>query len=48
MAQNWPYHKYGSYHQISLKTVGGMVNRQVARDLGVDPARVDRKIERLG
>lgn len=34
--------------QLILKTVGGMANRQIARDLGVGPATVDRHLERLG
>jgi len=34
--------------QILMKTVGGMANRQIARDLNVAPSTVDRHIERLG
>ncbi len=33
---------------LFLKTVGGMANRQAARDLGVAPATVDRHLGRLG
>jgi hypothetical protein len=31
-----------------MKTVGGMANRQIARDLGVAPSTVDRQLARLG
>ncbi len=31
-----------------MKVVGGMANRQIARDLGVTPSTVDRQISRLG
>jgi len=31
-----------------MKTVGGMANRQIARDLGVAPTTIDRHIGRLG
>ena len=34
--------------QIMLKTVGGMCNRQIARDLRVSPSTVDRHVARLG
>jgi len=34
--------------QIFSKTVNGMGNRQIARDLETDPATVDRKLARLG
>ena len=34
--------------KIFTKTVNGMGNRQIARDLGVDPATVDRKLARIG
>jgi hypothetical protein len=34
--------------KILLKTVNGMGNRQISRDLGTDPATVDRKLARLG
>jgi transposase-like protein len=34
--------------KIFMKTVGGMANRQIARDLQVDPATVDHKLARLG
>lgn len=33
---------------IFMKTVGGMANRQIARDLKVSPSSVDRHIARLG
>ena len=36
------------YPQLLTKTVGCMANRQVARDLGVAPATIDRQLERLG
>jgi transposase-like protein len=35
-------------HAIFMKTVGGMANRQIARDLGVSPETVNRHISRLG
>lgn len=34
--------------RIFMKTVGGMANRQIARDLGVSPKTVDDRIARLG
>ncbi|MCP4293462.1 MAG: hypothetical protein GY780_16670 [bacterium] len=34
--------------QIFLKTVNGMANRQIARDLEIDPVTVDHKLARLG
>jgi len=34
--------------KIFMKTIGGMANRQIARDLGVAPSTVDRHIARLG
>jgi hypothetical protein len=34
--------------QIFMKTVGGMANRQIARDLRVSPATVDHHLSRLG
>lgn len=34
--------------QLLLKTVGAMANRQIARDLHVAPATVDRQLARLG
>ena len=34
--------------KIFMKTAGGMANRQIARDLNVDPTTVDHKIARLG
>ena len=34
--------------KIFMKTVGGMANRQIARDLDVSPSTVDRHIARLG
>lgn len=34
--------------QLFFKTVGGMANRQIARDLRVAPATVDRQLSRLG
>lgn len=34
--------------QLFFKTVGGMANRQLARDLRVAPATVDRQLARLG
>lgn len=34
--------------QLFMKTVGGMANRQIARELGVSPATVDRQLSRLG
>ncbi|MCP4599052.1 MAG: hypothetical protein GY847_00675 [Proteobacteria bacterium] len=34
--------------QIMLKTVGGMCNRQIARDLRVSPTTINRHIARLG
>ena len=36
------------YPQLLTKTVGCMANRQIARDLGVAPATVDRQLGRLG
>ena len=33
--------------QLLTKTVGGMANRQAARDLGVNPGTIDRHISRL-
>ena len=33
---------------VFSKTVNGMANRQIARDLQVDPATINRKLERLG
>ena len=36
------------YPQLLTKTVGCMANRQVARDLGVAPATIDRQLGRLG
>lgn len=33
---------------LLTKTVGGMANRQIARDLGVSPATVDTQLQRLG
>jgi len=33
---------------IFSKTVNGMGNRQIARDLGIDPTTVDRKLARIG
>ena len=34
--------------QIFMKTVGGMANRQIARDLKVKPGTVDRHLARMG
>ena len=34
--------------EIFTKTVNGMGNRQIARELNIDPATVDRKLARLG
>ena len=34
--------------QLMTKTCGSMANRQIARDLGVSPATIDRQLERLG
>jgi transposase-like protein len=34
--------------RIVLKTVGGMANRQIARDLGVAPKTIDERLARLG
>ncbi len=34
--------------RLILKVVGGMANRQIARDLGVSPTTVDGQISRLG
>lgn len=34
--------------KLMTKTVGGMANRQAARDLGVSPSTVDRRLGRLG
>ncbi len=34
--------------QLFMKTIGGMANRQIARDLDVAPATVDRQLSRLG
>ncbi|MBU8870315.1 MAG: hypothetical protein KOO60_05505 [Gemmatimonadales bacterium] len=34
--------------KIFTKTIGGMANRQIARDLGIDPTTVNHKLERLG
>ena len=31
-----------------MKTVGGMANRQIARDLGVSPKTIDDRLARLG
>jgi hypothetical protein len=31
-----------------MKTVGGMANRQIARDIGVSPKTVDERLSRLG
>lgn len=33
---------------IFMKTVGGMANRQIARDLGVSPRTIDERLARLG
>ncbi len=33
---------------LLLKVVGGMCNRQAARDMGVSPTTIDRQISRLG
>ena len=35
-------------HRLLMKVVGGMANRQIARDLGAAPTTVDRQISRLG
>jgi len=34
--------------KIFMKAVGGMANRQIARDLGAGPATIDRQLSRLG
>jgi transposase-like protein len=34
--------------KIFMKTIGGMANRQIARDLAVSPSSIDRHIARLG
>ncbi len=34
--------------RLFMKTIGGMANRQVARDLGCAPSTVDRQLARLG
>jgi hypothetical protein len=34
--------------RIFMKTVGGMANRQIARDLGVSPKTVDDRLSRMG
>ena len=34
--------------KIMTKTIGCMANRQIARDLGIDPATVNRKLARMG
>jgi transposase-like protein len=34
--------------QLLTKTVGGMANRQIARDLGVAPSTIDHQLSRLG
>ncbi len=34
--------------QLLTKTIGGMANRQIARDLRVAPSTVDRQLSRLG
>ena len=34
--------------QLLTKTVGGMANRQIARDLRVAPSTIDRQLSRLG
>ena len=34
--------------QLVTKTCGGMANRQIARDLQVAPATIDRQLQRLG
>ena len=38
----------GLDRRIFMKTVGGMANRQIARDLGVSPKTVDDRLARLG
>jgi transposase-like protein len=38
----------GLDRRLFLKTVGGMANRQIARDLGVSPKTVDDRLSRLG
>jgi transposase-like protein len=38
----------GLDRRIFLKTVGGMANRQIARDLGVCPKTIDDRLARLG
>ena len=35
-------------HQVFMKAVGGMANRQIARDLLVAPCTIDRLVGRLG
>ena len=34
--------------RLFMRTIGGMANRQIARDLGVAPSTVDRQLARLG
>ncbi|RLA55662.1 MAG: hypothetical protein DRR04_14630, partial [Gammaproteobacteria bacterium] len=38
----------GADASIASKIVNGMCKRQIARDMKIDPATVDRKIKRLG
>jgi hypothetical protein len=38
----------GLDHRIFMKTVGGMANRQIARDLGASPKTIDDRLSRLG
>jgi hypothetical protein len=38
----------GLDHRIFMKAVGGMANRQIARDLRVSPKTIDDRIARLG
>ena len=38
----------GLDRDIFMKTVGGMANRQIARDLGLSPKTVDDRLARLG
>jgi len=38
----------GLDRRIFMKTVGGMANRQIARDLGVSPKTIDDRLARLG
>ena len=38
----------GLDRRIFMKTVGGMANRQIARDLGVCPKTVDDRLSRMG